>query len=179
MPEVVSKPAHARRSVSLIQRCQVHKKRNILGHLPEERHATISRVLDQAYLETDSETLARRQLERLARSLEQSDPGAAASVWEGLDETLTVKRLEVSGALYLTLRSTNPIENLNGSVAHHTRNVKRWRDGLMVQRWVAMSLAEAEKKFRRIRGFREMNHLVAKLDEHQRHLELDNEEAIA
>ncbi len=165
--------------LALIQRCQVHKKRNILGHLPEERHATISRVLDQAYLETDSETLARRQLERLARSLEQSDPGAAASVWEGLDETLTVKRLEVSGALYLTLRSTNPIENLNGSVAHHTRNVKRWRDGLMVQRWVAMSLAEAEKKFRRIRGFREMNHLVAKLDEHQRHLELDNEEAIA
>ena len=165
--------------LAVIQRCQVHKKRNILDHLPEERHATISRMLDQIYLDTDSAKLARRQLERLASSLEQSDPGAAASVCEGLDETLTLQGLEVRGSLYLTLRSTNPIENLNGSVVERTRNVKRWRDGLMVQRWVAMALVEAEKKFRRIRGFQTMQYLVARLDEHQRLLELDNVEAIA
>lgn len=165
--------------LALIQRCQVHKKRNILEHLPEERHATISRLLDQIYLETESWKLAQRQLEGLACSLEQSYPSAAASVREGLDETLTLQRLEVREALYLTLRSTNPIENLNGSVAVSTRNVKRWRDGQMIQRWVAMALVEAEKKFRRIRGFQSMQHLVARLDEHQRLLELDKMEAIA
>lgn len=165
--------------LAVIQRCQVHKKRNILDHLPEERHATIGRLLDQIYLDTDSAKLARRQLERLASSLEQEHPGAAASVCEGLEETLTLQRLEVRGGLYRTLRSTNPIENLNSSVAQHTRNVKRWRNGLMVQRWVAMSLIEAEKKFRRIRGFQSMPHLVARLDEHQRFLQLDNMEAIA
>lgn len=165
--------------LAVIQRCQIHKKRNILDHLPEERHATISRMLNQIYLETDSAKLAQRQLERLASSLEHSDPGAAASVREGLEETLTLQRLEVRGALYLTLRSTNPIENLNGSVVRHTRNVKRWRDGLMVQRWVAMALLESEKRFRRIRGFQTMQHLVARLDEHQRLLELDNVKAIA
>lgn len=165
--------------LAVIQRCQVHKKHNILEHLPEERHATIQRLLDQIYLETESWTLAQRQLKSLASSLEHSYPSAAASVLEGLSETLTLQRLEVRGALYLTLRSTNPIENLNGSVVEHTRNVKRWRDGLMVQRWVSMALVEAEKKFRRIRGFQSMQHLVARLDEHQRLLELDKVEAIA
>ncbi len=79
----------------------------------------------------------------------------------------------------VALRSTNALENLNGTVGFHTRNVKRWRNGLMVQRWVAMALTEAEKKFRRIRGCGAMEHLIAALDEHQRQLELDNEEAIA
>ncbi len=167
--------------LALIQRCQVHKKRNVLSHLPEELHPSIARALDQAYLKTKKQKLARRQLERLARSLEQSYPSAAASLWEGLDETLTLLklRLDVHGSLYRTLRSTNPIENLNGSVARHTRNVKRWRNGLMVQRWVAMALGEAEKKFRRVRGFREMGDLIAALNEHQQHLALDNEEAVA
>ncbi len=165
--------------LALIQRCQVHKKRNILGHLPEERHATVDRLINQAYLDTENPELARRQLEQLARSLEQTYPSAAASVSEGLDETLTLKRLGIHGALYKTLRSTNPIENLNGTVGFHTRNVKRWRNGLMIQRWVAMALNEAEKKFRRLRGFEAMKHLIAALDKHQRHLGLDNEEAIA
>lgn len=167
--------------LAVIQRCQVHKKRNVLSHLPEEQHPSVSRVLDQAYLRTRKEKLARRQLKQLAQSLEQSYPSAAASLWEGLDETLTLLRLDldVHGSLYLTLRSTNPIENLNGSVAHYTRNVKRWRNGLMVQRWVATALSEAEKKFRRVRGFREMEDLIVALGEHQRQIELDNEEAVA
>ena len=162
-----------------IQRCQVHKKRNILEHLPEERHATVNRLINQAYLDTEDADLALRQLQQLASSFEESYPSATASVLEGLDETLTLKRLGIHGALYKTLRSTNPMENLNGTVGYHTRNVKRWRNGLMIQRWVAMALTEAEKKFRRIRGCSSMKHLIAALDEHQRQLELDNEEAVA
>lgn len=162
-----------------IQRCQVHKKRNILEHLPEERHAIVGRMINQAYLDTEDADLALRQLKQLASSFEESYPSAAASVLEGLDETLTLKRLGIHGALYKTLRSTNPLENLNGTVAFHTRNVKRWRNGLMIQRWVAMALTEAEKKFRRIRGCGAMDHLIAALDEHQRKLGLDNEEDVA
>ncbi len=162
-----------------IQRCQVHKKRNILEHLPEERHATVSRLINQAYLDTEDADLALRQLQQLASSFEKTYPSATASVLEGLDETLTLKGLGIHGVLYKSLRSTNAIENLNGTVGFHTRNVKRWRNGLMIQRWVAMALTEAEKKFRRIRGFGAMGHLVAALDEHQREIELDNEEAIA
>jgi putative transposase len=124
--------------LAVIHRCQVHKRANVLEHLPEERRPQVGRLLNQAYLDTDSFELARRQLEQLAASLETTHPGAAASVREGLEETLTLHRLGVSGALYLTLRSTNPIENLNGSVAHHTRNVRRWRNGLMVLRWVGI-----------------------------------------
>lgn len=103
-------------------------------------------------MDTDCPDLALRQLKQLASSLEESYPSAAASVREGLDETLTLKRLGICGALYKTLRSTNPIENLNGTVDYHTRQVKRWRNGLMIQRSVAMALTEAEKKFRRIQG---------------------------
>lgn len=162
-----------------IQRCQVHKKRNILEHLPEERHATVSRMINQAYLDTENPKLAMRRLKQLATSLEQDYPSAAASVREGLDETLTLKRLGIHGTLYKALRSTNPIENLNSSVARHTRNVKRWRSGQMILRWVAMALSEAEKRFHRVRGFREMAYLVAALNECERLLELDNGEAIA
>ena len=83
-------------------------------------------------------------------------PGAAASIREGLDETLTVQRLGLTGALQRTLRTTNIIENLNGSVERYTRNVKRWRGGQMIQRWVASALVEAEKHFRRVRGYRDL-----------------------
>ena len=98
---------------------------------------------------------AARVLKRLAGSLEHDHPGAAASIREGLDETLTVQRLGLTGALQRTLRTTNIIENLNGSVEHYSRNVKRWRGGQMIQRWVASALVEAEKHFRRVRGYRD------------------------
>ena len=97
-------------------------------------------------------------------SLERDHPGAAASLREGLVETLTVQRLGLTGALQRTLRSTNIIENLNGSVERYTRNVKRWRGGQMIQRWVASALVEAEKHFRRVRGYRDLPHLVVALD---------------
>ncbi len=165
--------------LALIQRCQVHKKKNVLGHLPEELQPSVGRMLDQAYRKTECPKLAQRQLQQLVSSLEQTYPSAAASVEEGLEETLTLRRLGVAGALYLTLRSTNPIENLNRLVRDYTRTVTRWRNGLMVHRWVAMGLVEAKKKFRRIQGHRSMKDLIARLDEHQRALELDNEEAVA
>ena len=96
---------------------------------------------------------------------EPSGTGAAASVREGLHETLTVVRLGLTGALHRTLRSTNAIENLNGSVQRYTRNVKRWRDGEMIQRWVSAALLDAERRFRRVRGFRDMPRLMLALDD--------------
>ena len=149
--------------LGVVQRCQVHKQRNVLGHLPEAMHLSIRRGLKDAW-EGESPTLAKRQLERLATSLEREYPGAAGSLREGLEETLSVQSLGLTGALARTLRTTNPIENLNGFVETYTRNVKRWRGGEMIQRWVCGALLEAAKKFRRLRGYRDIHHLVAALD---------------
>jgi putative transposase len=147
---------------ALVARCQEHKRRNVLEHLPEQLHPSIGRALKDAW-ETKDPILAQRQLERLAASLAKAHPGAAASLREGLQETLTLTVLGIEDALYRTLRTTNAIENLNGRIAAHTRNVKRWRDGQMVLRWIASSLNEASRGFRAIRGFRDMKHLVAAL----------------
>ena len=144
---------------ALVHRCQEHKRRNVLDHLPEELHASVGRAMRDAW-ETQDHLLAKRQLERLAHSLSKDHPGAASSLREGLEETLTLIELGIDGALYRTLRTTNPIENLNGLIAHYTRNVKRWRDGEMVLRWIAHSLNEASRGFRAVRGFRNMKHLV-------------------
>ncbi len=118
---------------ALVQRCQLHKLRNVLGHLPDEMHASVRRAINDAW-HTENPALALKQLQRLAGSLARQHPGAASSLREGLEETLTLRRLGIDGALYRTLRTTNAIENLNGSVAHHTRNVRRWRDGQMLVR---------------------------------------------
>jgi putative transposase len=149
-------------ATALIQRCQEHKRRNVLEHLPKHLHPNVSRVLRDAWKTTDTK-LAKRQLERLASSLQADHPGAAASVREGLDETLTLQQLGITGALYRTLRTTNPIENLNGLIADYTHNVKRWRDGQMVLRWVASALSDARERFRALRGFRDMPKLIAAL----------------
>jgi transposase-like protein len=151
-------------ATALVQRCQEHKRRNVLEHLPEEMHASVKRVLRDVWDSTNAK-LAKRQLERLASSLQAQHPGAAASVREGLEETLTLQGLGITGALYRTLRTTNPIENLNGSIASYTSNVKRWRDGQMVQRWVASALSDAGQRFRALRGFRDMPSLIAALKE--------------
>ena len=150
---------------ALVHRCQEHKRRNVIDHLPEHLHASVGRALKDAWHSKDA-ALAKRQLERLANSLAKAHPGAAASLREGLAETLTLTTLGIGGALYRTFRTTNPIENLNGLIAHYTRNVKRWRDGEMVLRWIATALHEASGGFRAVRGFRDMKRLVAALDEH-------------
>jgi putative transposase len=144
---------------ALVHRCQEHKRRNVLDHLPEDLHASAARAMRDAW-ETNDHVLAKRQLERLAQSLSKNHPGAASSLREGLDDTLTLIGLGIEGTLYRTLRTTNPIENLNGLIAHYSRNVKRWRDGEMVLRWIAHSLNEASRGFRAVRGFRDMKHLL-------------------
>jgi putative transposase len=163
-----------------VHRCHVHKIRNVLDHLPDEMHASVRRAMNQAY-ESSRVASARRQLERLAGSLESDHPGAAASLREGLEETLTLQRLglKVKGALWKTLRSTNPIENLNGGVAQFTRNVRRWRGGSMILRWVGSAILEAEKRFRRVRGYREMPMLIQALRSSVQEKEVRREENVA
>jgi len=147
---------------ALIQRCQEHKRRNVIEHLPKDMHASVGRALRDAW-DSSNTALAKKQLQRLAASLQARHPGAAASLREGLDDTLTVQGLGIGGALYRTLRTTNPIENLNGSIAHFARNVKRWKDGLMTLRWVAGALSDAKGRFRKLRGHRDMKTLLAAL----------------
>jgi putative transposase len=142
----------------VVQRCQLHKQRNILGHLPEGMHESVKAILREAWSLRDSK-LAKARLERLASSLEADHPGAAASVREGLEETLTLQGLGIEETLYRKLRSTNAIENLNSGIANYSKNVKRWQGGSMVVRWVSAAIAEAEKKFRRVQGWRDIEKL--------------------
>lgn len=146
----------------VVQRCQVHKRRNVRAHLPDRLQLRVSAAMQRAYDLRDY-AQARAALERLARELEREQPGAAASLREGLEDTLTLQRLGITGTLYRNLRSTNAIENLNGSLVAFSRNVKRWRDGLMVVRWVGAALHEAARGFRRVKGFREIPTLMAAL----------------
>lgn len=158
--------------LALVHRCQVHKLRNVLDHLPDHLKAGTRRAMLDAYNSSDAE-LAKKQLERLAHSLEREHPGAAASLREGLDETLTLMRLGITGWLYRSLRSTNIIENVNGAVGKFARNVRRWRDGTMIVRWVASALREADKKFRKLKGYKDMPKLIAALEKHQSGLQMD------
>jgi putative transposase len=153
-------------ALGLVQRCQFHKERNVLDHLPQVKRPSVRQALRQAWKVTRAD-LARRQLERLATSLEGEHPGAAASIREGLEETLTLLDLGITGRLYRMLRSTNPIENLNGSVADYTSHVKHWRGGKMILRWVGAAILEAQKGFRRIRAYDQLPRLGAALRQHE------------
>jgi putative transposase len=150
---------------ALVQRCRVHKRRNVLEHLPQGERGRVRAAMNEAYKATSYET-ALRLLENLARALDKTHPGAAASLREGMEETLTVTRLGLTGALSRSLETTNPIENLNGSVRRVGGRVKRCRDGRMALRWVATAAIEAARTFRRLRGHRDMGRLVAELREH-------------
>jgi putative transposase len=134
-----------------VQRCVRHKERNVLDHLPEHARDTVRRRLRAAWA-IDDHDRALEQLRVLAGELERSHPGAAASLREGLDETLTVTRLGVRGRLKRTLASTNPCESMIETVRRISRNVKRWRNGDMCLRWTAAGMLEAEAQFRRIIG---------------------------
>ncbi len=161
---------------AFIQRCQEHKKRNVADHLPESMRPGVRRAMNQAYECRDAKS-AKRQLEALAARLESEHPGAAASLREGLDETLTVIELNLPERLQLSLRTTNPIDNLIGSVRKVSRRVKRWRGGRMMLRWCGAAVLDAEQRFRRIRGYREMPKLIAAL--RARDAELDEKENAA
>ena len=147
---------------ALVQRCQEHKRRNVLGHLPERMHASVSKALRDAF-RSMSRTTAKKRLQQLAAGLDDDCPEAAESIREGLDELLTLKDMKLAPWLERTLSTTNPIENLNGNIRRITRNVKRWRDGAMVRRWIGASVLEAARGFRRLRGHKGMPVLLAAL----------------
>ena len=147
---------------ALVQRCQVHKGRNILEHLPEAQRPWVKVVLTRAYTNSHVKT-AKRLLQDLARRLDTDYPSAATSVREGLDETLTVLGLGLSERLQRSLATTNAIESLLSRTRHVQRHVKRWRGGTMVLRWVAAGVLEAAKGVRRVQGCQDMPALVAAL----------------
>jgi transposase-like protein len=148
---------------ALSPRCQLHKKRNVREHLPQKHWAELSRQLQAAYQETDY-ALALKGLKTTARWLERLHPDAAASLREGLEETLTVVRLGVPELLRRTLATTNPIESAFSVAENVTARVKRWHDGDMRQRWCTAGLLRAERKFRRVKGHRQMPQLLKALD---------------
>ena len=150
---------------AVIQRCRTHKRRNVLEHLPQSQRTFIGRKLDQAWREIDPQR-AEAQLRAVAKHLELKHPGAAASLLEGLEDTLTVTRLGLSPRLQRTFKSTNPIESMISIGRTVAGNVKRWRNGTMVLRWTAAGLLAAEKQFRRVNGHREMEFLRRALQRH-------------
>jgi putative transposase len=146
-----------------VQRCVRHKERNVLEHLPERDRPTIKRRLRRAWA-LDDHARAREQLQTLAGELDRTHPGAAASLREGLEETLTITRLGVTGALKRTLASTNPCESMIECVRRTSRNVKRWQSGEMALRWTAAGMLEAEQQFRRIIGYQQLAKLAVAIE---------------
>jgi putative transposase len=138
-----------------IQRCQIHKARNIVERLPKHLHASVRKALRQAW-ELDDAAKAERLIRNLARRLEQVAPGVAASILEGLDEMLTVIRLGLPLPLRRSLACTNIIENMMGTIRRVCRNVKRWRDAAMALRWTAAAMQEAAKGFRRLKACKQL-----------------------
>ena len=145
------------------QRCVRHKERNVLEHLPERARPPLKRRLRQAWADPDHER-ALDELQALAAELEHSHPGAAGSLREGLEETLTLTRLGVRGNLKRTLESTNPCESMIEICRRTSRNVKRWQSGEMCLRWSAVGMLEAEHQFRRIIGYRDLAQLVIAIE---------------
>ena len=146
-----------------VQRCRNHKIRNVLSYLPQDQQEQVQASMKAAF-SLDAKD-GRKKLEKLAQWLDREYPSAAASLREGLEEMFTINRLGLPPQLRRCLGSTNVIESPNGGIRRCTRRVKRWRDHAMVVRWVAASLLEVEKRFRRIMGYQQLWILQAKLNE--------------
>ena len=156
-------------SRALVQRCRAHKKRNIEAHVPDKHWPEVRTMLAEAWQEPDADRALKR-LKTLAAWLDRLAPDAARSLREGLEETITITRLGIDPDLAVHLHTTNPIESAFSATARLTGRVKRWRDGAMKRRWCATGLLEAEKRFRRIKGFRGMSTLLAALDRFEKNL---------
>ena len=150
---------------SAIQRCQIHKARNIMERLPKSLHASVRRALRQAWEIGDADK-AEKLIRNLARRLEREAPGVAASLLEGIDEILTVTRLALPNELRRALACTNIIENAMGTVRRVTHNVKNWSSASMTLRWTAAALGEAQKGFRRLKAYKQLPALRAALLAH-------------
>ncbi len=147
---------------AVIHRCRIHKERNVIGHLPDAEHAWVRAKLRRGWANRDL-AAAQTELEALARTLHRQHPGAASSLREGLQETLTVTHLGIDGALLKTVFSTNPVESMIEIVREHASNVKRWRDAEMALRWAAAGMESARSQFRRVKGYRQLPQLAAAL----------------
>jgi putative transposase len=147
---------------AVIARCRQHKERNVLDHLPEAERLWVRRKLRAAWANPNADE-AEAALRSLAGQLEKVNPDAAASLREGLADTLTVTRLGVTGALLKTVMSTNPVESMIEIVRAHARNVKRWQDGDMRLRWAAAGMLAASAQFRRVKGYRQLPQLARAL----------------
>jgi putative transposase len=145
--------------VALIQRCRAHKSRNVTDLLPESHHAWVRRELNRAWAMPDAGE-AEVALGNLATKIERTHPDAAASLREGLTDTITINRLKVTGTLATTLATTNPMESTIDIVKAHARNVKRWRAGDMRLRWAAAGMLAAEAQYRRVKGYRQLDGLA-------------------
>jgi transposase-like protein len=150
-----------------VQRCVRHKERNVLEHLPERDRSAVKRRLREAWA-LDDHDRALDRLKALGAELEHRHPGAAASLDEGMEETLTLTRLGVTGPLKRTLASTNPCESMIECIRRTSRNVKRWQSGEMALRWTAAGMLEAERQFRRITGYRDLAGLAVTVEHEQR-----------
>ena len=138
---------------AVVQRCQWHKRENVVSYLPKARQPEMRRQLQAAYRQPTYET-AKAQLIRIHRSLQRENPSAAASLEEGLEETLTLHRLGVAGTLGISLSTTNILESINAQLGRLTRNVTRWQNGAQKHRWVASALLDIESRLRKIKGYR-------------------------
>jgi transposase-like protein len=163
---------------AFIQRCQVHKKRNVVDHLPEDHKTDVRRKLQNAYSMADYHD-AKRALERLHHELMHLNPSAARSLEEGLEETLTVHKLRVPDQLRRTLSCTNVIESAFSIVETVCRNVKRWREGDQIERWVGSGLLVAEQQFRKVIGFRQIPLLLSSMANAVSHKSIAKKAAIA
>lgn len=145
-----------------IQRCQIHKGRNIMERLPKHLHASVRRTLRQAW-ELDDVLKAEQLIRNLARRLEQEAPGVSEAILEGMDEILTVVRLRLPLQLRRSLACTNIIENMMGTIRRVCRNVKHWRNAAMALRWTGAAMQEAAKGFRRLKAHKQLPVLRAAL----------------
>jgi len=161
-----------------IQRCQIHKRRNVKAHVSEKHQAELDRRLSEAYNQTSYAT-AKTSLEGTARWLDRINPDAASSLREGLEETLTVVKLGLPGLLRKTLATTNPIESALSVTRRVTARVTRWRDGDMRQRWCVAGLLRAESKFYRVKGHRSMPVLLKALEDLAGEQDHGNERGVA
>lgn len=150
---------------ALTQRCTLHKRRNVADHLPEKEKAWVDAKLVKAFGHADPDH-GLRNAKHLAGLLDKTYPGAAASLREGLDEMFTAARLGIDGRLAKTLTTSNPTESMISIARATNRNVTRWRDGAMVLRWTAAGMLNAQRSFRRIKGYKQMPHLVDALRRH-------------
>jgi putative transposase len=150
---------------ALVQRCTLHKRRNVAGHLPKELAGSVDRRLATIFADPDADR-ALSSARRLAAELEADHPDAAGSLREGLEDMFTVRRMGISGALARTLTNTNCIESMISIARRTTGRVTRWKNGSMKKRWIAAGMLEAERSFRRVRGCKDMTKLVDALHRH-------------